>query len=382
MNETTESPFPVVLQVLPALDGGGVERGTVEVAQAITRAGGTALVASAGGRLVPSVLRAGGRHVTLKLDSKNPWRIWRNATALAQLIREARVDIVHARSRAPAWSAWLAAQRTGVHFVTTYHAPYAEQFMLKRRYNAIMAQGEIVIAISHFVAALIQRRHGVPASRIRVIPRGVDPAMFDPARVATDRMARLAKAWRVEDGHPTIMLPGRLTRWKGQTVLIEALAQMTNRAAHVVLVGSDQGRAKFSAELSALATRLGVAERVRMVGHCEDMPAALMLSDVVVNPSIEPEGFGRVVIEAQSMARITIGTDHGGAAETIEHGVTGMRVKPGDAAALAAALDAALAMPHAARAAMGAAARASVQARYTTAALQDATIEAYRAVLG
>ena len=223
MNETTESPFPVVLQVLPALDGGGVERGTVEVAQAITRAGGTALVASAGGRLVPSVLRAGGRHVTLKLDSKNPWRIWRNATALAQLIREARVDIVHARSRAPAWSAWLAAQRTGVHFVTTYHAPYAEQFMLKRRYNAIMAQGEIVIAISHFVAALIQRRHGVPASRIRVIPRGVDPAMFDPARVATDRMARLAKAWRVEDGHPTIMLPGRLTRWKGQTVLIEAL---------------------------------------------------------------------------------------------------------------------------------------------------------------
>lgn len=382
MNETTESPGPVVLQVLPALDGGGVERGTVEVTQAITRAGGTALVASAGGRLVPSVLRAGGRHFALKLDTKSPWRIWRNAAALEKLIRDEKVDIVHARSRAPAWSAWLAAQRAGVHFVTTYHAPYGEQFTLKRRYNAIMAQGEIVIAISHFVADLIQRRHGVPASRIRVIPRGVDPAVFDPTRVATDRMARLAKAWRVEDGHPTIMLPGRLTRWKGQTVLIEALARMTNRAAHVVLVGSDQGRAKFSAELSALATRLGVAERVRMVGHCEDMPAALMLSDVVVNPSIEPEGFGRVVIEAQSMARITIGTDHGGAAETIEHGVTGLRVPPGDAAALAAALDAALAMSDAARAAMGAAARASVQARYTTAALQDATIDVYREVLG
>ncbi len=374
-------PYPVVLQVLPALDGGGVERGTVEVTQAIVRAGGVALVASAGGRLVPSILRAGGRHFTFGLDSKSPWRIWRNAAALARLIRDEHVDIVHARSRAPAWSAWLAARRTGVHFVTTYHAPYSENFPLKRRYNAIMARGEIVIAISHFIADLIRARHGVPAERIRVIPRGVDPAMFDPARVAIDRMAKLAKAWRVDDGHPTIMLPGRITRWKGQTTLIEALAQMTNRDAHVVLVGSDQGRAKFSAELADLAARLGVAERVRMVGHCDDMPAALMLSDVVVNPSIAPEGFGRVIIEAQSMARITIGTDHGGAAETIEHNVTGLRVPPDDAAALARALDTALAMSSEQRAVMGAAARASVQARYTTAALQQATIAAYQEVL-
>ncbi len=382
MNETTDAAYPVVLQVLPALDGGGVERGTVEVTQAIARAGGRALVASAGGRLVSSVERAGGRHFRLPLDSKSPWRLWRNAAALAELIRRERVDIVHARSRAPAWSAWLAARRTGVHFVTTYHAPYGENFPLKRRYNAVMAQGEIVIAISNFVAGLIRSRHGVPPERIRVIPRGVDPAVFDPARVSIDRMAKLAKAWRVEDGHPTIMLPGRLTRWKGQTVLIEALARMRNREACVVLVGSDQGRAKFSAELVALAARLGVSGRVRMVGHCDDMPAALMLSDVVVSPSIAPEGFGRVVIEAQSMARIVIGTDHGGAAETIEDGVTGMRVPPGDAAALAVALDAALAMDAEARAAMGEAARASVSARYTTAGLQAATLDVYREVLG
>ncbi len=379
---TTESAYPVVLQVLPALDGGGVERGTVEITQAITRAGGSALVASAGGRLVHAVERGGGRHFTLPLDSKSPWRIWRNAAALTRLILAQRVDIVHARSRAPAWSAWLAARRTGVHFVTTYHAPYGEDFPLKRRYNAVMAQGEIVIAISHFIARLIAARHGVPAGRIRVIPRGVDPALFDPGRVATDRMARLAKAWRVEDGHPTIVLPGRLTRWKGQGVLIEALARMTNRAACLVLVGSDQGRARFSAELAALAARLGVAARVRMVGHCDDMPAAFMLSDVVVNPSIAPEGFGRVVIEAQAMGRITIGTDHGGAAETIEDGVTGLLMPPGDPAALAGALDAALAMTPAQRAAMGEAARAAVQARYTTAALQEATIAVYRDVLG
>ena len=382
MDETANAPYPVVLQVLPALDGGGVERGTVEMTQAITRAGGGAVVASAGGRLVASVERAGGRHVMLPLDSKNPWRIWRNAARLADVIRERRVDIVHARSRAPAWSAWLAARRTGVHFVTTYHAPYGEDFPGKRRYNAVMAKGEIVIAISHFIAGIIAARHGVAAERIRVIPRGVDPAMFDPARVSTDRKVKLSRAWRVPDGQPTIMLPGRLTRWKGQTVLIEALALMDNREACVVLVGGDQGRTKFTAELVAQAERLGVGQRVRLVGHCDDMAAALTLSDVVVNPSIAPEGFGRVVIEAQAMGRVVIGTDHGGAVETIEHGVTGFRVKPDDAAALATGLDAALAMSAEARAAMGAAARASVQAKYTTAMMQAATINVYRDVLG
>ncbi len=382
MSMTESSPYPVVLQVLPALDGGGVERGTVEMTQAITRAGGGAVVASAGGRLVPAIEHAGGRHVALPLDSKNPWRIWRNAARLAALIREAGVDIVHARSRAPAWSAWLAARRTGAHFVTTYHAPYGEDFVGKRRYNAVMAKGEIVIAISHFIAGLIQSRHGVPPERIRVVPRGVDPAMFDPERVSTDRKFKIAKVWRVPDGAPTIMLPGRLTRWKGQTVLIEALALMENREACLVLVGDDQGRHKFTAELVALAERLGVGQRVRLVGHCDDMAAALTLSDVVVNPSIAPEGFGRVVIEAQAMARVVIGTDHGGAAETIEHGVTGFHVPPGDARALARQIDAALCLPEAERAAIGAAARASVSARYTTAGLQAATIDVYRAVLG
>ena len=381
MNAAANSPYPVILQVLPALDGGGVERGTVEMTQAITRAGGGAVVASAGGRLVPAIEHAGGRHVTIPLNSKNPWRIWRNAARLATLIREAGIDIVHARSRAPAWSAWLAARRTGVHFVTTYHAPYGEDFPGKRRYNAVMAKGEIVIAISYFIAGLIQARHAIPPERIRVIPRGVDPAIFDPERVSTDRKVKIAKVWRVPDGAPTVMLPGRLTRWKGQTVLIEALALMQNRDACVVLVGDDQGRHAFTAELVALAERLGVGQRVRLAGHCDDMAAALTLSDVVVNPSIAPEGFGRVVIEAQAMARLVIGTDHGGAAETIEHGVTGFRVPPGDARALAQQIDAALRLPEEARSAIGAAARASVGARYTTAGLQSATIDVYRTVL-
>jgi glycosyltransferase involved in cell wall biosynthesis len=382
MSEATAVPYPVVLQVLPALGGGGVERGTVEITAAIAAAGGGALVASAGGRLAGAVERAGGRNIRLPLDTRNPWRIWRNAARLAELIRAGHVDIVHARSRAPAWSAWLAVRRTGAHFVTTYHGAYREEWPLKRHYNAVMASGERVIAISHFIAGLIRARHGVDEARIRVIPRGVDPAVFDPDAVRTERIVRLARTWRLPDGQPTVMLPGRLTRWKGQAVLIEALARMDNRDVGAVLVGAEQGRHGYAAELVALAERRGVAERLRLVGHCDDMPAALMLSDVVVNASTEPEAFGRVVIEAQAMARPIIATDHGGAVETIEHGVTGWRVPPGDADALAAALDYVLSLPQEERAALGQRARASVCSHYTVQAMQAATIEVYREVLG
>ena len=382
MSNSLASRYPTVLQVLPALESGGVERGTLEIAAAIAQAGGRAVVASAGGRLVAGLDRMGALHVTLPLVARTPWRIWRNAALLEELIVREKIDIVHARSRAPAWSAWIAARRTGVRFVTTYHGAYNENFPAKRRYNAIMARGQIVIAISGFIARLVEQRHGVPPGRIRLIPRGVDPAVFDPARVIGDRVARLARAWRIEDGQPTIVLPGRLTRWKGQSVLIEALARLRNPDAVVVLVGPDQGRRRYAEELAALARRLGVAHRVRLVGDCEDMPAALMLSDVVVNASTDPEAFGRVVIEAQAMARPVIGTDHGGAAETIEHGVTGWRVRPGDAAALAERLDAILALSAEARMAFGARARAAVEARYTVRAMQDATLDVYREVLG
>ena len=381
MGDDTAAPYPVVLQVLPALGGGGAERGTLEIAAAIAAAGGGSLVASAGGRLAAAIERAGARNMLLPLDTRNPIAVWRNAARLADVIRHEHIDIVHARSRAPAWSAWLAARRTGAHFVTTYHGAYREDFPLKRHYNAVMARGEIVIVASHFIAALVHERHGVDAARIRVIPRGVDTGVFDPDAVNIDRIAHLARAWRLPDGVATIMLPGRLTRWKGQIVLIEALARMHHRDTITVLVGAAQRR-RYADELIAVATRLGVAGRLRLAGHCDDMPAALMLSDVVVNPSTEPEAFGRVVIEAQAMARPTIATDHGGAAETIEHGITGWRVSPADAGALAAALDHALSLPANERAAMGARARASVAADYTVQAMQSATIDVYRDILG
>jgi glycosyltransferase involved in cell wall biosynthesis len=378
---TDDFEAPVVLQVLPSLVTGGVERGTIEITDAIARAEGVALVASAGGRLVAAVERAGGRHFTLPLTAKTPTALWRNAERLEALIREHNVSIVHARSRAPAWSAWLACRRTGAHFVTTYHGTYAEDLPFKRRYNAVMARGEIVIAASRFIAELIVRRHNIPPTRIHVIPRGIDPAVFDPDEIAPDRMARLARAWRLPDGAPTVVLPGRLTAWKGQGVLIDAVARLAGRGVCCVLVGSDQGRRRYSAGLVRRAQRLGVADRLRLVGECDDMPAAMMLSDVVVHASTQPEAFGRVVVEAQAMGRPVIAADLGGPVETVAHGVTGWRVPAGDPAALAAAIDAALALSEEARRALAERARAAVLRRYTVRAMQEATLDVYEAVL-
>jgi len=377
----SDSDKPVVLQVLPSLVTGGVERGTIEITQAVVEAEGVALVASAGGPLVKSVERAGGRHITLPLDTKNPYAIWRNAARLEALIRAENVAIVHARSRAPAWSAWLASRRTGVHFVTTYHGVYNEDVLLKRSYNAVMARGEIVIAASRYVAELIVFRHKVYPTRIRVIPRGVDPAVFDPAAVGPDRVARLVREWRLPDGVPTVVLPGRLTSWKGQPVLLAAIARLARRDVCCVLVGSDQGRHRYSAQLVRQAERLGIADRVRLVGNCDDMPAALMLSDVVVHASVRPEAFGRVVIEAQAMGRPVIASDLGGPVETVRHGETGWRVPPDDPAALAAAIDAALALSEAERQALGQRAREAVQRGYTVQAMQDATLDVYEELL-
>jgi glycosyltransferase involved in cell wall biosynthesis len=366
-----------VLQVLPSLVTGGVERGTVEIARAIADAGGIALVASAGGRMVAAVQRAGGRHVTLPLDSKNPLAIWRNAALLADVIRAERVAIVHARSRAPAWSAWLACRRAGAHLVTTYHGTYRENLPFKRQYNAVMAKGERVIAASRFIAGLIVARHGTDPARIRVIPRGADPAVFDPDAVSGERIARLERAWRLPAGAQVVLLPGRLTRWKGQTVLIEALARLMRPDVCCVLVGSDQGRRHYAAQLIRQADTLGVADRLRLAGECDDMPAALMLADVVVHASTEPEAFGRVVIEAQAMGRPVIASDLGGPVETVEHGMTGWRVPPGDAGALAAAIEQVLELPAAVRADLGIRARAGVQRSYTVAAMQAATLAVY-----
>lgn len=372
-------PAPAILQVLPALVSGGVERGTVEIAAALVAAGFRAIVASAGGPLAAEVEAVGGRHVTLPLDRKSPGALLGNASALRRVVQGEGVRLVHARSRFPAWSALMAARRAGARFVTTYHGTYNEGFPGKRLYNSVMARGDRVIAISAHIAALVRDRHGVGPDRLRVIPRGVDAARFDPEAVSADRVAALRRAWDVPVGRPVVILPARLTRWKGQAVLLEALSRLPEPRPVVVLAGDAQGRDGYAAELRAAADALGDA--VRIPGPVADMPAALALADVVIHASTDAEAFGRTVIEAQAMCRPVIASDLGGPRETVEEGVTGWRVPPGDLGALAAAIVRVLAMPAAERAAVGANARAGVLERYTTSAMQAATLDVYRELL-
>ncbi|NKC30926.1 glycosyltransferase family 4 protein [Falsiroseomonas selenitidurans] len=372
------TPPSAVLQVLPALASGGVERGTIEIAEAIRDSGFRPIVASAGGALVSELERLGVRHVMLPLATKSPLGLWRNAGSLTALARAEGVRIIHARSRAPAWSALLAARRSGAAFVTTYHGTYNENLPGKRLYNSVMARGDRVIAISGFIADLIRTRHGVPEERIRLIPRGVDPRRFDPALISADAIDAQRAAWDAAPGVPVILLPGRLTRWKGQGVLVAALARLRPPAIAVLAGG---GRPGFQAELQAQAAREGVADRLRILGHVPDLAVAMAAADVVVHASTDAEAFGRTVIEAQAMARPVIAADLGGPRETVEQGATGWRVPPGDPDALAKCLAQVLGMSTSAREAVGRAARMAVLARYSTAAMQAATLDVYRELL-
>ncbi len=371
---------PAVLQIVPSLVSGGAERGTVELAAALGAAGWSAYVASSGGPLERDLARAGATHLTLPLASKNPLVMRRNAAALGRAIRQLGIDIVHARSRAPAWSAWSAANATGRHFVTTFHNAYGAGSALKRRYNSVMARGERVIAISDFVAEHAASVYGVGADRLRTIPRGVDLDLFDPVRVGGERIASLARQWRLPEGAPVVMLPGRLTRWKGGLDLIAAIAVLGRRDICAVLVGAEQRRG-FRRELEAAARRHRLDGLVRIVEHCADMPAAYLLADVVVSASRDPEGFGRIVVEAQAMGRPVVATDHGGARETIVPGETGLLAPPRDPAALADAIGAALMLGAGERALLAQRARTHIAARFTKEAMCARTIAVYEELL-
>jgi glycosyltransferase involved in cell wall biosynthesis len=370
-----------ILQVLPKLDTGGAERVVIEIAEAIRVTGHKVLIACAGGVLSAAARRAGAEIVEMPLDTKSPFKMRRNARRLKKLIARRDVQLVHAHSRAPAWSAWWATRATGTPFVTTYHGSYGEKSPLKRRYNAVMAKGDRVIAVSHFIAGLIRSRYSIPEQTLRVIHGGVNLDKFDPGLMVPEKLYRLARAWSVDLVEPVILLPGRLTSWKGQKSLIHALAHMRHSDAVAILAGSAQGRTGYVAELAALAERLGVAHRVRMVGHIEDIASAMMLADVVVNASTDPEAFGRTIVEAQAMGRIVVATDHGGARETIIPGETGFLVPPGDAVALAAILDAALDMPSDDRVIWGQKARAHVTEHYSVASMQNAVLQVYAELL-
>jgi glycosyltransferase involved in cell wall biosynthesis len=375
-----------LLQITPRLDTGGVEQTTLDVAEAVVRAGGRALVASEGGRLAPELASRGGVLVRLPMDSKNPFTVWRNGDRLVRLIKREGVSLVHARSRMPAWSALRAVRRTGTPFVTTYHGVYSARSNWKRSYNAVMAAGDVVIANSAYTRHHVIEEHKIHPLEVVAIPRGVDLARFTPDLVSEGRITELLAAWGIakDDVRVRILLAGRLTRWKGQALLVEAAKRLKQRGVEnfiLILAGDEQGRNAYRNELAAAIAAAGLTDQLRLVGHCSDMPAAYLACDLAVAPSLKPEAFGRTAVEPQAMGRPVLAADHGATAETVIPGESGWLVKPGDVDAWADALAQAVALTPAQRAAMGAAGAARTRGLYSLQAMTDATLDVYAGLL-
>jgi glycosyltransferase involved in cell wall biosynthesis len=377
-----------VLQVVPALETGGVERTALEVGRAIVEAGGRSLVASAGGPMVSELEAGGSRHVELPLASKNPVVMAANRRRLARLIRFEGVSLVHARSRAPAWSAYGAARDAGVPFVTTYHGIYSGRTRTKILYNSVMARGDRVIANSAYTAEAIRTTYGAKAyfdaGGLRTIPRGADLSRFDGALLDAARRDAALAAFGGRDAF-RILLPGRLSPWKGQRELILA-AGILQRSGElprlrVVMTGSAQGRDDYLAGLKQAVATEGLDEVVHIHGHWEDMPAAYDWADLTVSASTRPEAFGRVAIEAQAMACPVVATAHGGSLETVDAGTTGYLVPPGDADALAEAIVMVAKMSPEVRDTMGQQARDRARANFSTQAMTAATLSVYKELL-
>ncbi|MDE0050739.1 MAG: glycosyltransferase family 4 protein [Rhodospirillales bacterium] len=374
--------MPTVLQVLPSLaGGGGVERGTLDISRALAAAGWRSLIVTGEEADREEAEAAGARHAVLPVARRNPVQAPVAIQRIARLIGEEDADLVHARSRWPAWLAYHAARRARRPFVTTFHGAYSTGWPGKRHYNAIMTRGARVIAISAFIARHIAETYGVEPGRIRTIPRGVDLSVFDPARVGPERIAALRDAWGVPDGQPVVVLPGRMTALKGHLALLDALAEVGERVCCLLVGAADPAHAGYRARIERRIAALGPKHSIRLTGLCRDMPAAYMLADIVVSPSLRPEAFGRVPAEAQAMGRRVIASAHGGARETVIHGETGWLVPPGDAAALADAIRQALRASASQRERMAAAGQAHVRANFTLEGMCRATLDVYRELL-
>ena len=352
------------------------------MAAEIVKSGAQAIVVSNGGHRVHELERIGTVHITLPVHSKNPVTMWRNIQSLKKLIERYGVHIVHVRSRAPAWSAYYACRKTRAHFMSTCHAPYNISGEAKKFYNSAIAKGERVIAISNYVADYLREHYHLDDRTIRLISRGIPIEKFHPTAVTPQRMVTLAQEWRVPDGSNIVLLPGRLTRWKGHSVMIEALEKLDNHPELFgVIIGSDQGRKEYRTELETMIAEKNLAGRIRIVDHCNDMPAAYMLSTVVLCPSTDPEGFGRIPVEAQAMGRPIVAANHGGATETVIHGQTGWLTEPGDANALADAIEEALALSPTQRSMLATRAMAHVAAHFTKDQMADKTLDVYAELL-
>ncbi len=375
-----DNQFPRILQLVPALGDGGVERSVAEMVEYLSSLGLSSWVASAGGPLVAQAEKAGARHLDIAVGSKSPFGMIAAARAIARAIDQYDIDIVHARSRAPAWAGLLALKlaRRKARFLTTFHGVYSHGNALKRFYNSGMLRTPVVIANSQFIRNHIIDIYRYPAEKIIVAPRGIDPSIFDPDAVSAEQRAEVRSQLGGSAGRPVVVMVGRVTGWKGHRVLLKAFSLIGTTEADLVLVGG--GDPSFVEELKNEASALGIGDRVTFAGSRRDIPAVLAAADVAVSASTRPEAFGRAAIEAQAMRLPVIATDHGGSRETVLAGKTGWLVPPNDADSMAAALREALADENL-RAKMGIEGRRNVLENFTTQMMLEKEFSAYTCVM-
>lgn len=379
-----------VLQVVPELETGGAEKTAIDVGRALVKAGHRSIVASAGGRMVETLLAQGSEHITLPLQRRDPISLVRNSRSISSIIRAEAVGLVHARSRAPAWSCLWATRRTNTPFVTTYHGAYNQRSWFKAFYNSVMARADIVIANSNWTGRLIAERNPSAISKIVPIARGTDFADFDPGSIDPERVSALREKWRLDDRAPVVVNLARLTHWKGQPVLIDAAADALRRGLDCtfILAGDEQGRTTYRDGLVSQIRSLGVEDKVRLVGHCDDPAAAMKLAELAVVASTEAEAFGRAAVEACALETPVIVTQIGAVEETVlcppdvaEADRTGWKVPPGDSKALSDALVGAMGLTPKQRQLIGQSGRRHVTSAFSLQQMTDKTLDVYRSLL-
>lgn len=379
MPSVTNIVQPVIVQIVPQMNRGGVERGTVEIAEAISARGWKAVVICNGGRMENQLRRAGAEVYTLPVDTKNPLKWPAVRRRLKAVLLSVGADIVHVRSRAPAWIALPLTRAMGIHSISTIHSKFVPKNFVKRIYNQKMLSADGIIAISDYVKSVITSHYSEAISEkaIQVIHRGVDLDVFDPVKVSQHRIVRLSETLNLPDDGPVVMLPARATEWKGHAPLIEAVARLEAKDVTLLLLGAGDGHSRFIERLRALAIKTGLDGRLRIASGTDDMPAALMLADVVAMPSTVPEPFGRVALEAQAMGRPVVAFKHGGAIESIQEGETGWLAEPNNVEDLARCLQLALKLGPRQRTIWAKRARAHVESAFSTQQMCEKTLEIY-----
>jgi glycosyltransferase involved in cell wall biosynthesis len=366
-----------ILQIVPSLEAGGAERATLDIAATLQSEGHLAFVISSGGRMVDELEKSGAAHFTWNVASKNPLALIANSLSLRHFIAERAIDLVHVRSRAPAWSAYFAARMAGIPFVTTFHAAYKGNAPWKRFYNGVMTRGDAIIAISAFIARHIQEKYGIAKGKITTILRGIDFLQFDPAAVSEERKSALRQQFELADVRKLIILPGRLSPIKGQELAIEALARLKAVDFLCLIIGPDQGRTEYRETLQRKINQAGMQKKILLIPQT-DLMAAYALAHLVLSPSQVAEGFGRVPVEAQAFGVPVIATALGATAETVRDNETGWLVPAGDAAALHEKIALALGLSQDARSRMGAEAMVHVRRNFNMRKMCADTLALYK----